>query len=115
MSEVRPFAEAFGRRARVGEFRDQVLQVVDRIGERAHRVLLEPLAVELALHVVDQQRKREYLVLEVMRQYRREPRERFELLLLAFLRSEEHTSELQSLRHLVCRLLLEKKKKKNNT
>src|SRR5947199_2868247 len=26
-------------------------------------------------------------------------------------RSEEHTSELQSLRHLVCRLLLEKKKK----
>src|SRR5215212_11980858 len=30
-------------------------------------------------------------------------------------RSEEHTSELQSLRHLVCRLLLEKKKKKKNT
>src|SRR5262245_63097519 len=29
----------------------------------------------------------------------------------ARLRSEEHTSELQSLRHLVCRLLLEKKKK----
>src|SRR5947199_6947533 len=29
----------------------------------------------------------------------------------ASLRSEEHTSELQSLRHLVCRLLLEKKKK----
>src|ERR1035441_3884632 len=26
-----------------------------------------------------------------------------------FCRSEEHTSELQSLRHLVCRLLLEKK------
>src|SRR5258705_2298857 len=26
-------------------------------------------------------------------------------------RSEEHTSKLQSLRHLVCRLLLEKKKK----
>src|SRR5258706_6186707 len=32
-------------------------------------------------------------------------------------RSEEHTSELQSLTNLVCRLLLEKKKKnnKNNT
>src|SRR5438045_6628990 len=30
-------------------------------------------------------------------------------------RSEEHTSELQSLRHLVCRLLLEKKKKTNLT
>src|SRR5262245_63528374 len=27
------------------------------------------------------------------------------------IRSEEHTSELQSLRHLVCRLLLEKKKR----
>src|SRR5687768_17880157 len=30
-------------------------------------------------------------------------------------RSEEHTSELQSRLHLVCRLLLEKKKKKNHT
>src|SRR5205814_5531025 len=30
----------------------------------------------------------------------------------AAFRSEEHTSELQSLRHLVCRLLLEKKKNK---
>src|SRR5262245_62450108 len=30
-------------------------------------------------------------------------------------RSEEHTSELQSLRHLVCRLLLEKKKKQLDT
>src|SRR2546425_8441335 len=29
-------------------------------------------------------------------------------------RSEEHTSELQSLAYLVCRLLLEKKKKKHN-
>src|SRR2546422_6674868 len=29
------------------------------------------------------------------------------------IRSEEHTSELQSRLHLVCRLLLEKKKKKN--
>src|SRR5438034_5451077 len=31
------------------------------------------------------------------------------------LRSEEHTSELQSHSDLVCRLLLEKKKKKNKT
>src|SRR2546425_11690426 len=30
-------------------------------------------------------------------------------------RSEEHTSELQSLAYLVCRLLLEKKKKNHNT
>src|SRR5207253_8537866 len=33
--------------------------------------------------------------------------------LVAKLRSEEHTSELQSGGHLVCRLLLEKKKNKN--
>src|SRR2546429_3590879 len=31
------------------------------------------------------------------------------------LRSEEHTSELQSRLHLVCRLLLEKKKKKTES
>src|SRR3712207_8127031 len=30
-------------------------------------------------------------------------------------RSEEHTSELQSRQYLVCRLLLEKKKKQHNT
>src|SRR5947209_15334077 len=32
-----------------------------------------------------------------------------------FARSEEHTSELQSRQYLVCRLLLEKKKKKHTT
>src|SRR5262249_59871531 len=32
----------------------------------------------------------------------------------ALVRSEEHTSELQSLTNLVCRLLLEKKKKTHN-
>src|SRR5258708_29001408 len=35
------------------------------------------------------------------------------LLLTVSSRSEEHTSELQSPDHLVCRLLLEKKKKRN--
>src|SRR5207237_10292325 len=35
----------------------------------------------------------------------------YEEVYLAFLRSEEHTSELQSHLNLVCRLLLEKKKK----
>src|SRR5438045_6082156 len=40
------------------------------------------------------------------------PRGRNDYVVLAItgIRSEEHTSELQSLRHLVCRLLLEKKK-----
>src|SRR3712207_7359473 len=35
-------------------------------------------------------------------------------LVSSFLRSEEHTSELQSRQYLVCRLLLEKKKKTSN-
>src|SRR3989441_3377483 len=35
--------------------------------------------------------------------------------LVTIYRSEEHTSELQSLAYLVCRLLLEKKKKKLRT
>src|SRR3712207_7431391 len=33
---------------------------------------------------------------------------------VSILRSEEHTSELQSRQYLVCRLLLEKKKKKSS-
>src|SRR2546422_4585995 len=39
---------------------------------------------------------------------------RYERLLAALRRSEEHTSELQSRLHLVCRLLLEKKKNRDN-
>src|SRR3712207_6891149 len=35
--------------------------------------------------------------------------------LIVVVRSEEHTSELQSRQYLVCRLLLEKKKTKNST
>src|SRR5262245_63152086 len=38
-----------------------------------------------------------------------DPAANLALFLLDKTRSEEHTSELQSLRHLVCRLLLEKK------
>src|SRR5205823_14872593 len=48
--------------------------------------------------------------------YRKAPfAERAQLMLraAAILRSEEHTSELQSLAYLVCRLLLEKKNMKN--
>src|SRR5438045_7152470 len=42
-------------------------------------------------------------------QHRARPTGQNNALWLEPLRSEEHTSELQSLRHLVCRLLLEKK------
>src|SRR5947209_20618398 len=40
---------------------------------------------------------------------------RVDILYSHVLRSEEHTSELQSRQYLVCRLLLEKKKKKTKT
>src|SRR5689334_24174844 len=43
-----------------------------------------------------------------------EIRPAYESVFAALQRSEEHTSELQSQFHLVCRLLLEKKKKKQN-
>src|SRR2546429_5513465 len=42
------------------------------------------------------------------------PRRCGKILLEGIVRSEEHTSELQSRLHLVCRLLLEKKKKKGH-
>src|SRR2546425_6819358 len=43
-----------------------------------------------------------------------EIREQYDSALLLWERSEEHTSELQSLAYLVCRLLLEKKKKQTH-
>src|SRR2546422_4988783 len=43
------------------------------------------------------------------------PRHLFHKTIDRWARSEEHTSELQSRLHLVCRLLLEKKKKKKQT
>src|SRR5689334_24190614 len=43
-----------------------------------------------------------------------DPRDQVEPAVQGLARSEEHTSELQSQFHLVCRLLLEKKKKSQN-
>src|SRR5690625_6784995 len=51
-------------------------------------------------------------ILEFLSLKKSEIRERADRLIEEF-RSEEHTSELQSRGHLVCRLLLEKKKHKN--
>src|SRR3712207_8705532 len=65
---------------------------------------LQRLAVGDALHALDGQRVRADGVVVELQQV---------VQLGDQLRSEEHTSELQSRQYLVCRLLLEKKKKTN--
>src|SRR2546422_3029459 len=50
---------------------------------------------------------------EVLDRFVELARARLDRVFLGTLRSEEHTSELQSRLHLVCRLLLEKKKTKS--
>src|SRR5262245_63181930 len=67
-------------------------QVIDELGERL-RIGIRPF----------QRTKRQALIHRLLT----DPR-------VQVARSEEHTSELQSLRHLVCRLLLEKKKNIND-
>src|SRR5437667_9337645 len=57
---------------------------------------------------------RPIVVRDVLGRMWRQPKRRSLDRDLAHLRSEEHTSELQSHHDLVCRLLLEKKKKQKN-
>src|SRR3712207_9465342 len=61
-------------------------------------VLAGPIAVRIAADPEGSRRLRTFSVVALV-------------LFLVTLRSEEHTSELQSRQYLVCRLLLEKKKK----
>src|SRR5207244_12072057 len=79
---------------------DNSLQAI----ERRKRELEEPLAVVKAIRR-DRLSPADRLNYDL---FRRGLEEQIE-------RSEEHTSELQSPDHLVCRLLLEKKKKTNTT
>src|SRR5438445_1736037 len=58
--------------------------------------------------IEDSARQRDYFFVTGVHRHDRELFEKYSRLLL---RSEEHTSELQSRQYLVCRLLLEKKKK----
>src|ERR1039458_10581926 len=53
---------------------------------------------------------RQVVALEAVEQASKQAQFGLVFVALGVVRSEEHTSELQSLRHLVCRLLLEKKK-----
>src|SRR5262245_40746301 len=54
-----------------------------------------------------------YLAKDLLPEVRMKDKIQAQIASLTQTRSEEHTSELQSLRHLVCRLLLEKKKQHN--
>src|SRR2546425_11618427 len=65
-------------------------------------------AITHVLRLALARRHRRKLILGIQRQV---PRPQEQLLACHVGRSEEHTSELQSLAYLVCRLLLEKKKK----
>src|SRR5438093_9293844 len=83
------------------------LSLHDALPIYRHRDLIRGHPVDVAADV---------LVLARPGRDRRDPhRKRLHPALRAALRSEEHTSELQSLTNLVCRLLLEKKKKNSHT
>src|SRR2546425_8605018 len=83
-------------------FRSMTWRSAGRHGVITRRALPEIQAAHAEQHL---QRKRE----ERRRQNAEQPPLRRNQ------RSEEHTSELQSLAYLVCRLLLEKKKKKTQS
>src|SRR5437764_3240472 len=97
------------RRARHAENRD-LRRVDDRRESRAADAAQARDREATALHVA----RRELPGARLLRQLRELPRELVDVLAIRVAhhrRSEEHTSELQSPMYLVCRLLLEKKKK----
>src|SRR5438093_3853571 len=92
-------------------FRAWVYQIarnarIDHFRKFPRQTALEPEMLPPVLPTDSAQEQQEVELLQ--RALQQLPEEKREILLL---RSEEHTSELQSLTNLVCRLLLEKKKK----
>src|SRR5438876_7437357 len=101
---------------RAGEVINQLddatlLELVQVLEEGEVSRILDEMPPEHAADVVEElPSEQAEKILGLMQEDKSEEvQERLELVLL---RSEEHTSELQSPVHLVCRLLLEKKKKK---
>src|SRR5437879_11185175 len=76
--------------------------------DKVHRTFFDAIHRE-RLNTANQQVLTEWLQKQGI-----EPKKFFDTLKSFGVRSEEHTSELQSPMYLVCRLLLEKKKKKQN-
>src|SRR2546427_6863193 len=82
------------------ETRDEQMQAQMR--QRLHELQLEHRDLDTAIHRIADDPSHDQLALTRMKRRK---------LLLKDQRSEEHTSELQSQSNLVCRLLLEKKKR----
>src|SRR3989449_3771852 len=78
-----------------------IFEAACRVGGRGHKVMVEVM-IPLVADVEELRRQAEIV--------RRVAQEVFVAAGRGVPRSEEHTSELQSRLHLVCRLLLEKKK-----
>src|SRR5690349_23026549 len=78
----------------------EMMERFDRLEERARTLKDTEHRADVVTHEIFERLNRTFIT----------PLEREDIVALAS-RSEEHTSELQSRRDLVCRLLLEKKKK----
>src|SRR5262245_63882117 len=94
-------------------------RIADDILERIFRPSTKPSALDQAEQTLRHPKRLIYVAMSNRNFYWRNHIQKFVLdsgmvpvspFMLFDYRSEEHTSELQSLRHLVCRLLLEKKK-----
>src|SRR5687768_18389458 len=79
--------------------------------KRRNKVALARLSKDLASVTVDPMSMFDVQVKRI-HEYKRQLLNALHVIHRYWARSEEHTSELQSRLHLVCRLLLEKKKKK---
>src|SRR3712207_7287875 len=77
---------------------------IDEIRDLRDRVNLAPVAGRMKVYIIDEVHMLTPEAFNALLKMLEEPPEHV-------VRSEEHTSELQSRQYLVCRLLLEKKKK----
>src|SRR5690625_6352131 len=85
-----------------GEFNKYVEYFVNVVADYQSDFVVFPELMTLQLLSIEDQALSPYESIEALTKYTPQLKER----------SEEHTSELQSRGHLVCRLLLEKKKQK---